>query len=212
MATTTPNYGWDVPTSTDYVKDGATAIETLGDDIDATLYTINNGSSKVGLHLITTASLTGASTTVTGAFNTNYNTYQLVLSNVRTAAAADLAIRMGTTATGYYGTQFSSAANYATASGTPVYFNQSNAAQLSTGIVPSTTTALTSGGVITIQNPFLTTSTAIQSHGSDTRTDGQGRIGNGFHNSATSFTSFTLIASGTTFSAGVVQVYGIRNS
>ena len=34
MATTTPNNGWAVPTSTDYVKDGATAIETLGDAID----------------------------------------------------------------------------------------------------------------------------------------------------------------------------------
>jgi hypothetical protein len=34
MATTTPNFGFAVPTSTDYVKDGAVAIETLGDDID----------------------------------------------------------------------------------------------------------------------------------------------------------------------------------
>jgi hypothetical protein len=38
MATTTPNYGWTVPTSTDLVKDGATAIETLGDAVDATVY------------------------------------------------------------------------------------------------------------------------------------------------------------------------------
>lgn len=38
MATTTPNYGWPVPTSTDYVKDGATAIEALGDAIDATVF------------------------------------------------------------------------------------------------------------------------------------------------------------------------------
>jgi hypothetical protein len=37
MATTTPNFGWTVPTSTDLVKDGATAIETLGDAIDASL-------------------------------------------------------------------------------------------------------------------------------------------------------------------------------
>ena len=37
MATTTPNFGWSVPTSTDLVKDGATAIETLGDSIDASL-------------------------------------------------------------------------------------------------------------------------------------------------------------------------------
>ena len=35
MATTTPQFGWSVPTSTDYVKDGAAAIETLGDAIDA---------------------------------------------------------------------------------------------------------------------------------------------------------------------------------
>jgi hypothetical protein len=37
MATVTPNYSWPVPTSTDLVKDGATAIEALGDAIDATL-------------------------------------------------------------------------------------------------------------------------------------------------------------------------------
>jgi hypothetical protein len=39
MATTTPNNGWAVPTSTDYVKDGAVAIETLGDAIDASVGT-----------------------------------------------------------------------------------------------------------------------------------------------------------------------------
>jgi hypothetical protein len=39
MATTTPNNGWSVPTSTDYVKDGATAIETLGDAIDTSVGT-----------------------------------------------------------------------------------------------------------------------------------------------------------------------------
>lgn len=35
MATTTPNNGWPVPTSTDLVTNGATAIESLGDAIDA---------------------------------------------------------------------------------------------------------------------------------------------------------------------------------
>jgi hypothetical protein len=37
MATTTPLNGWPVPTSTDYVKDGATAIEALGDAIDTSV-------------------------------------------------------------------------------------------------------------------------------------------------------------------------------
>jgi hypothetical protein len=37
MATTTPRFGWPVPTSTDLVTNGATAIEALGDGIDTTL-------------------------------------------------------------------------------------------------------------------------------------------------------------------------------
>jgi hypothetical protein len=45
MATTTPNFGWSVPTSTDLVKDGATAIETLGDAIDASLVDLKGGTS-----------------------------------------------------------------------------------------------------------------------------------------------------------------------
>jgi len=45
MATTTPNYGWVVPTSTDLVKNGATAIETLGDSIDASLVGLRGGTT-----------------------------------------------------------------------------------------------------------------------------------------------------------------------
>jgi hypothetical protein len=45
MATTTPNFGWPVPTSTDLVKDGATAIEALGDGIDASLLDLKGGTS-----------------------------------------------------------------------------------------------------------------------------------------------------------------------
>jgi hypothetical protein len=45
MATTTPNFGWSVPTSTDLVKDGATAIETLGDSIDASMVDLKGGTT-----------------------------------------------------------------------------------------------------------------------------------------------------------------------
>ena len=45
MATTTPNFGWVVPTSTDLVKDGATAIETLGDSIDASMAELKGGTT-----------------------------------------------------------------------------------------------------------------------------------------------------------------------
>jgi hypothetical protein len=45
MATTTPNFGWPVPTSTDLVKNGATAIEGLGDAIDASLLDLKGGTT-----------------------------------------------------------------------------------------------------------------------------------------------------------------------
>jgi len=45
MATTTPNFGWPVPTSTDLVKDGATAIEALGDGIDTSMVDLKGGTS-----------------------------------------------------------------------------------------------------------------------------------------------------------------------
>jgi hypothetical protein len=47
MATTTPNYGWSVPESTDLVKDGATAIELLGDSIDAS-FAADEGDLLIG--------------------------------------------------------------------------------------------------------------------------------------------------------------------
>ena len=46
MATTTPNFGWPVPTSTDLVKNGATAIEGLGDAIDASLLDLKGGTTN----------------------------------------------------------------------------------------------------------------------------------------------------------------------
>jgi hypothetical protein len=46
MATTTPNFGWSVPTSSDLVKNGAVAIETLGDSIDASLVDLKGGTTN----------------------------------------------------------------------------------------------------------------------------------------------------------------------
>jgi hypothetical protein len=45
MATTTTNFGWDIPESTDLVKDGATAIAALGQDIDTALVDLEGGTT-----------------------------------------------------------------------------------------------------------------------------------------------------------------------
>jgi hypothetical protein len=45
MATTTTNFGWDIPQSTDLVKDGATAIAALGQDIDTAMVDLKGGTT-----------------------------------------------------------------------------------------------------------------------------------------------------------------------
>lgn len=45
MATTTTNFGWDIPQSTDLVKDGATAIAALGQDIDTAFVDLKGGTT-----------------------------------------------------------------------------------------------------------------------------------------------------------------------
>ena len=72
MATTTPNYLWSVPTSSDLVKNGATAIETLGDSVDASLWNVGfgqAGKNKIinGDFRINQRSFT--SNTTSGSFN-----------------------------------------------------------------------------------------------------------------------------------------------
>jgi hypothetical protein len=62
MATTTPNYGWTVPTSSDLVKNGATAIETLGDSVDASLWSSGYGQA-------------GKNKVINGDFNINQRSF-----------------------------------------------------------------------------------------------------------------------------------------
>ena len=101
MATTTPNYGWAVPTSTDLVKDGATAIETLGDAIDASLVDLRGGTtgqvlrkqsntqmdfewatSSSGLTLISTTTFTGVTSVSlpVDTFTSTYTNYRIIFN------------------------------------------------------------------------------------------------------------------------------------
>jgi hypothetical protein len=93
MATTTPNYGWAVPTSTDLVKDGATAIETLGDAIDASMNTAL-GTKKAGMVLLNTTSFSGVASVSLPAstFTTAYTNYRLLVD--LTSATADNTINL----------------------------------------------------------------------------------------------------------------------
>jgi hypothetical protein len=72
MATTTPNFGWAVPTSTDLVKDGAVAIETLGDSIDASLVDLKGGTTGQVLAKASGTDMDFTWTTASGGSNLFY--------------------------------------------------------------------------------------------------------------------------------------------
>jgi hypothetical protein len=105
MATTTPNYGWAVPTSTDLVKDGATAIETLGDAIDASMNTAL-GTKKAGMVLLNTTSFSAVSAVnFTSNFSATYDNYRLVYS-LTLASAADVFTRLRSGSTDATGSDY----------------------------------------------------------------------------------------------------------
>jgi len=147
MATTTPNYGWTVPTSTDLVKDGATAIETLGDAIDASMNTAL-GTKKAGMVLLNTTSFSAvASQSVNNVFTTTYDNYYIVC-DIETFSGTDVALRFRLRASG---------SDYTTAN----HYIGNNAATFPSSFAFSSTTSDTSGyigyGGASTSNTFFAT-------------------------------------------------------
>jgi hypothetical protein len=95
MAGQTTNYLFDYPTSTDYVKDGATNIQTLATDVDTTLFTALGGAYP-GLRLLTAASFTTATSFSLPAntFSSTYKNYKLIVQLTALTADADFSIRL----------------------------------------------------------------------------------------------------------------------
>jgi hypothetical protein len=202
MATTTPNYGWDVPTSTDYVKDGATAIETLGDDIDATLWTALGGAYP-GLRLIKKQTIGSgvSSVTVTGAFSATYENYRIIISKVD-ASEADSTLYLklgGSTGSTYFSAVKWVPYNSGTMSGTQ---NTSSSAGMFIGLTSQTNDT---NLVIDLFSPFLAERTSM------TTQSAQGSYmiyGGGLDSNAASSTSFSLTPFAGTLTGGTIFVYG----
>jgi hypothetical protein len=99
MATTTTNYGFDIPQSTDLVKDGATAIATLGQDIDTAMNTAL-GTKKAGMVLLNTTSFSAVATqSINSVFSATYDNYRIVV-NTSASATTSGQIRMNLRASG----------------------------------------------------------------------------------------------------------------
>ena len=200
MATTTPNYGWPVPTSTDYVKDGATAIEALGDAIDATVF----GLGTAGLTLVKSQVIGSAvsSVTVTGAFSATYDQYRVTINGGVGSTVGLISFTLGSATTGYYYQTFYGAYNN-TVSGVGAQ-NQSSvlrAGSFSTNSINFN---------MDFHNPFLTKDTYFNGPVIGETSSLIAGNTNGYQASATSFTSITFSVSGT-LTGGTIRVYGYKN-
>jgi hypothetical protein len=204
MATTTPNYGWTVPTSTDLVKDGATAIETLGDAIDASMNTALGTNKAMGVLLSTVSFSAVASQSINNVFSTTYDNYFLT-GNLSTTGG-DITLRLRVAGAD------DSAANYAYGlfrkDMNSTTFGNDTESTTATGFAvaitnPSSTTA---GYKLYINNPFVTARTTFE--GTTISNTLNAYYTSGIKQATTSFTGFTLICSGAFTMTGNVSVYG----
>jgi len=221
MATTTTNFGWTVPQSTDLVKDGATAISTLGSGIDTSMVDLKGGTTGQVLSktsgtdmdftwvanesqtLISTTTLSGASTTISGIPAT-YKDLKIIVYGVNCSSAGllQLAPNASTTITDLV----------YNASGTPT--SLSNSAGGYCTLLGLNSSNTTNGLVITISDyastvsgkPFQASGSGVNNTTASIPYFGMGRI---VTNSAISSLVFNM-SSGGTFSAGTVKVFGVK--
>jgi hypothetical protein len=205
MATTTPNYGWDVPTSTDYVKDGATAIETLGDDIDATLYTALGGAYP-GLRLIKTQTVGTGVTTVllSNVFSSTYDNYRVVIGGVDgSSIGLNIRCQLGSTPNEHYGSLLYDAYDGSDTN----YTRSANAANFNVGLGGNGDDTSSS---FDLHSPNLAKRTTMS--GTYNGFKYSGWFG-GAVNTTTQYTSFNiLVTGGATLTGGTISVYGYGKS
>jgi hypothetical protein len=93
LSTTTPSFGWPVPTSGDLVKNGATAIEALGDAIDSSMTDLKGGTTG---QVLSKTSNTDMDFTWVAADDTNaiQNTIVDAKGDLIAASAADTPARL----------------------------------------------------------------------------------------------------------------------
>jgi hypothetical protein len=158
MATTTPNFGWTVPTSTDLVKDGATAIETLGDGIDASFVGLKGGTTGQVL-----SKTSGTDLAFTWVAQDDSNAIQNSIVDAKgdliAATANDTPARLAVGTNGHVLTADSTAATgmkWAAVSGGKVL--QVVQAQTSTAVATSTTLSFVDTGLTGTITPTSATS------------------------------------------------------
>ena len=225
MATTTTNFGWDIPQSTDLVKDGATAIAALGQDIDTALVDLKGGTTgqvlkktsatdldvewgtaSSGLTLINTTSFSAVSSiSVNDVFSATYSHYLIVPNIVGSTISVNCNMRLRVGGADNSSAQYRWERIFAD-SGTVT-------GQRTTGLtswegVWTVESTFRTATQMLISNPFLGfVTTATNLTGTNMAGDINVMIKSFCNDAATSYTGFTLLVSSGTIT-GSVSVYG----
>ena len=161
-----------------------------------------------GLQLVKTQTIGSsvASVEVTNAFSADFDNYRIILYGGSNSAAATMQMQLGSSISGYY----AMLATFTYASGAFTGYGDNNAAQWTYAGTAMTTSLAVD---VNVYSPYLSVATGFSLNARiDTRTAGSGSVGEGFHNSATSYTSFKLSPNTGTMTGGTIRVYGYRNS
>jgi hypothetical protein len=162
--------------------------------------------NAVGLWLIKTQTIGSgvSSVTVTGAFSSSFNRYKITIDGGVSSAIADLQIKLGSTATGYYG--FLTYGSYT--SNTVNGFALNNGTSIGYAGCGSTNSLFMD---CELSNPFETTRTTVTSRFAVTATTSSSAHFTGFLNDSSSYTAFTITPNTGTLTGGTIRVYGYRN-
>ena len=229
MATTTPNFGWSVPTSSDLLKNGATAIETLGDSIDASLVDLKGGTTGQvlakatntdmdfswttpaggggSMTLLSTTTLSGTSTVVSSIDQTYEKLYILVTGVTNDVANGSFFWRPNNTANlGTY--RYPNGDTTVAASfGGDIIFESGALLYASPGGNNAASITIDNYASTSTRKPFSQTSTFAESGGTDAV--GSYALGGIKTNSAITSIGFHK-AGGGSFTAGTVKIYGVK--
>jgi hypothetical protein len=165
------------------------------------------GASVDSTGTITVSSGT-TSFTVIDAFNSNFEAYEIVVSDLTLSTDAGIAMQLRTSTTtsttGYYYMASYGAAFYSGSGLTTT----SSANQTSWDLFTLAGSGGGGGARFTLVNPFLSKKTTLSGGSTDARSTGNARMPiTGFHDPSTSYTSFVL-SSAANFTRCRVSVYG----
>jgi hypothetical protein len=206
MATTT-NYGWTTPDDTSLVKDGASAIRTLGSSIDTSL---NNalGTKKAGLVLLNTTSFSAvASQSVNSVFNATYNNYRILVALTSSSASDTVYLRLRASGTDDTSGNYNRTLVESNSGGVTNRYD-SGATSIDATVTHSPS-ANGGGFSFDLERPFLTQWAVgfLNSAGRGSTGNWVGRAGGFIHSSASSYDGFTIFTGSGTIT-GSVSVYG----